>query len=193
MYIVLSDNGEQMDEPMLKPDNASGGNNSPESGKSVDTTLQILKDHGISMLDDTDSTLLNSALQSGRKLVLSDAGKMILNDPKFRKNIPVVRSQPQQQQSSPNPPPPPLTFNMTSNLSNTMNLEQLRKQKPPMVLQPAATASSQSAGVKGLPLKTNKVIKILSAEEFKQMCGANASGNTLKKISAESFHNGQLK
>lgn len=40
--------------------------------------LQILKDHGIAMLpDDTDSSMINSALQSGRKLILSDAGKLI--------------------------------------------------------------------------------------------------------------------
>lgn len=48
--------------------------------------LQILKDHGIAMLpDDTDNSMINSALQSGRKLILSDAGKLILNDPKTTK------------------------------------------------------------------------------------------------------------
>lgn len=162
------------------------------------TTLQILKDHGISMQDDTDSTLLNSALQSGRKLVLSDAGKMILNDPKFRKNIPLVRAAATSTAAVQNaPPPPPLTFNnATAQPSNTIRFDQLRKQKPPPIIlqQPGGGGGIvTTAANKGMPLKTNKVIKILSAEEFKQMCGANASGSTLKKISAESFHNGQLK
>lgn len=48
----------------------------------------MLKDHGISMLaDDTENTLFNSALQNGRKLVLSDAGKLILNDMKYKKIV----------------------------------------------------------------------------------------------------------
>lgn len=48
----------------------------------------MLKNHGISMLtDDTDNTLFNSALQNGRKLVLSDAGKLLLNDIKYKKFV----------------------------------------------------------------------------------------------------------
>lgn len=187
-----------MDEPMLKLQNASG--DKIESAADDTTTLQILKDHGISMQDDTDSTLLNSALQSGRKLVLSDAGKMILNDPKFRKNIPLVRAAATTSSAAVQNAPPPLTFNNASaQPSNTIRFDQLRKQKPPPIILQQSGGGGGGGGIvttaanKGMPLKTNKVIKILSAEEFKQMCGANASGSTLKKISAESFHNGQLK
>lgn len=148
------------------------------------------------MLDDTDSTLLNSALQSGRKLVLSDAGKLILNDPKFKKIMPVVHT---------SKPPPSLisTSAVTATVShsdgaippNTIKLEQFRKQRPILMPFPnsGVTNNNVVASSKTLPLKTNKVIKILSAEEFKQMCGANSSSNTLKKISSDSFQNGQIK
>lgn len=147
------------------------------------------------MLDDTDSTLLNSALQSGRKLVLSDAGKLILNDPKFKKIMPVVHTS--------KPPSLISTSSVTATVShsdgtippNTIKLEQFRKQKPVLMPFPntGATNNNMAASSKALPLKTNKVIKILSAEEFKQMCGANASNNTLKKISSDSFQNGHIK
>lgn len=164
--------------------------------KSVHTsTLQILKDHGIAMLDDTDSTLLNSALQSGRKLVLSDAGKLILNDPKFKKIMPLVQTS--------KPPSLVTTSSVTATVShsdgaippNTIELEQFRKQKPILMPFPNSGVANNNATTnsKTLPLKTNKVIKILSAEEFKQMCGANASSSTLKKISSDSFQNGQIK
>lgn len=146
------------------------------------------------MLDDTDSTLLNSALQSGRKLVLSDAGKLILNDPKFKKIMPVVQTS--------KPPSLISTSSVTATVSqsdgaippNSIKLEQFRKQKPIVMPFPnSGLTNNIVARSKTLPLKTNKVIKILSAEEFKLMCGANTSTNTLKKISSDTFQNGQIK
>lgn len=155
------------------------------------------------MLDDTDSTLLNSALQSGRKLVLSDAGKLILNDPKFRKTLPSTVSQP--------PPLVSTSMSVTQQAvstvpfqTGTLKFENLRK-KPVFtpvtqqaltngtVVSNNTTTSTNSTTGKSMPLKTNKVIKILSAEEFKLMCGNGVGGNTLKKISTESFPNGPIK
>lgn len=50
-------------------------------------TLDMLKTHGIAMMpeddDDPSSNLLTSALQSGRKLVLSEGGRLVLNDTKI--------------------------------------------------------------------------------------------------------------
>lgn len=60
------------------------------NGKGNQKTLDMLKTHGISMMpeDDEDPTsnLLTSALQSGRKLVLSEGGKLLLNDTKMAVN-----------------------------------------------------------------------------------------------------------
>lgn len=185
------------------------------------------------MLEDTDGTLLNSALQSGRRLVLSSAGKLILNDPKYKPVMTAPRPIPtaavasvvnQQQHTSPGkrtqfvPAASVSTLNNNHNIHNNgahssgVRFETLRK-KPTLfmpsksttiggggvvqssaMMAGAATTSSMAASNPALPLKTNKVIKILSAEEFKQMCGANAAaGSTLKKISTESFQKGQLK
>lgn len=57
------------------------------TGQGNQTTLDILKNHGISMMSEDDedpsSNLLTSALQSGRTLVLSEGGKLLLNDTKM--------------------------------------------------------------------------------------------------------------
>lgn len=53
----------------------------------------MLKEHGISMQEDTDNTMIASALQSGRQLVLSDAGKLLLNDPRFKNSTPNMGKQ----------------------------------------------------------------------------------------------------
>lgn len=171
------------------------------------TALQLLKHHGIAMIEDADGTLLNSALQSGRKLVVSDAGKLILNDPKFKRVFSTEPHKFSASNSTATRPAPPAVVSssgvprtvpkFTNGVpSNAIRLEQMRK-KPPVFTQPVSTTKPPTAagGVgNGLPLKTNKVIKILSAEEFKQMCGAaNSSSNTLKRISTESLQNGSLK
>lgn len=46
--------------------------------------LEMLKTHGISMMpeEDPSSNLVASAIQNGRKLVLSEGGKLVLNDAK---------------------------------------------------------------------------------------------------------------
>lgn len=130
--------------------------------------LQILKDHGIAMLpDDTDNTLINSALQSGRKLILSDAGKLILNYPKGARNG--------------------ISGMSASELSlhNIIKTESAIKKKPALVMPALSPAKGATA------LKTNKVIKILSAEEFTKMCGAKGPNNTFKKV--ESLQNGSVR
>lgn len=130
--------------------------------------LQILKDHGISMIpDDTDNTVLNSALQSGRKLILSDAGKLILNYPKGTKN----------------------GTNSTDHfLHNIMKADSAARKKPPLMV-PALSPPKNAA------LKTNKVIKILSAEEFNKMCGGKGgnAATTFKKVLSDSPQNGSLR
>lgn len=113
----------------------------------------MLKDHGIAMLpDDTDNSLINSALQSGRKLVLSDAGKMILNYPKTT----IKNGAPDQ---------------MLQNIMRPTDAGAMKRKA--IMMSP----------IKGAGLKTNKVIKLLTAEEFSKMCGNKGANNaTFKKI-----------
>lgn len=127
------------------------------------STLALLKEHGIAMQEDMDNTLITSALQSGRQLVLSDAGKLLLNDPKFRKSIPTTAKQCNVMTSTAS-----ANTVVTAKPSiggSTFKFEYVKKK--PTILAPNA---------KPMPLETNKMIKILSAEEFKLMYGNN-SGN----------------
>ncbi|XP_069967443.1 ankyrin repeat domain-containing protein 36B isoform X2 [Bactrocera oleae] len=59
--------------------------NIKETGVLDKTTINMLKDHGISMMpedEDTSKELLATALQNGRQLVLSEGGKLLLNETK---------------------------------------------------------------------------------------------------------------
>lgn len=55
-----------------------------ETGILGDSTINLLKSHGISMMpeDDTSKDMLNTALQNGRQLILSEGGKLLLNETK---------------------------------------------------------------------------------------------------------------
>lgn len=197
---IFSANGTEIDDSISKLQSIEHTNKAPADASNA---LKLLKHHGISMIEDADGTLLNSALQSGRKLVVSDAGKLILNDPKFKRvfsNDSPKFSPTSPIRSSTVVPSTavasrqPVSKFTNSIPSNAVKLDALRKK--PTIFMPAINtkpSSSSSHLGNGMPLKTNKVIKILSAEEFKQMCGANAGGNTLKRISTESLQNGNLK
>uniref|UniRef100_A0A1A9VN09 Uncharacterized protein n=1 Tax=Glossina austeni TaxID=7395 RepID=A0A1A9VN09_GLOAU len=58
--------------------------NIKETGILGDSTINLLKSHGISMMpdDDTSKDLFNTALQNGRQLILSEGGKLLLNETK---------------------------------------------------------------------------------------------------------------
>lgn len=102
--------------------------------KTIDeSTLQMLKEHGISMIqsDESDISLITSAMQSGRKLVLSEAGKLLLNDPKFKKQYTETTISNQTQ-------PPPLI--------------ESEQQKPIN-----STSLPLNSTSKNIPVKTNKV------------------------------------
>lgn len=152
--LIDSDDGTSLSDAIIQLQNV-------DSSKGFDmSTLQILKDHGITMLpqEDTETSLISSALESGRKLVLSEGGKLLLNDTKFKKNN-IFDS-------------PILTTSQTNDvLTNSVKIAK----KPQLII----------PNNKNMPLmKTNKVIKILSAEEFKQMCGGDVT-NALKKFSTD--------
>lgn len=153
--LIDSDDGTSLSDAIIQLQNV-------DASKGFDmSTLQILKDHGITMLpqEDTETSLISSALESGRKLVLSEGGKLLLNDTKFKKNN-IFDS-------------PILSTSQTNDVLT--NPVKIAAKKPQLIL----------PNTKNMPLmKTNKVIKILSAEEFKQMCGGDVT-NALKKFSTD--------
>lgn len=125
-------------------------NHSSDEINSVNaSTLALLKEHGIAMQEDTD-TLITSALQSGRQLVLSDAGKLLLNDPKFRKSIPTGR-QSNVQTNSTSTKPALTSVSTRPNIGpSTFKFEYVKKK--PSILTP---------NTKAMPLETNKVTMVL--------------------------------
>lgn len=111
------------------------------------STLALLKEHGIAMQEDTDNTLITSALQSGRQLVLSDAGKLLLNDPKFKKTIPTTGKQLNTVPSSTSTKSPMIPPATKPNIGqSTFKFEYVKKK--PTILQ----------NTKPMPLETSKVM-----------------------------------
>lgn len=125
-------------------------------------TLQILRKHGITMLpdDDADNTIVNSALQSGRKLMLSDAGKQLIRN--YQRTI--------KTNATTSKPDAAIPTNVITN-----DVNPLKRKAPAVVI----SGVQQKTGA----LKTNKVIKILSAEEFNKMWGGKVPNNAFRKVS----------
>lgn len=98
------------------------------------------------MQEDTDNTLITSALQSGRQLVLSDAGKLLLNDPKFRKSIPTTVAAKQCNIMTSSANTNTVVTTKPSIGGSTFKFEYVKKK--PTILAPNAKATS---------LETNKV------------------------------------
>lgn len=113
-------------------------------------------------VDDADNTIINSALQSGRKLILSDAGKQLISN--YPKTVKTGASS---------------TTTSTGDRTIATHTEFVKsesgamKRKAPAILMPNKQTGS---------LKTNKVIKILSAEEFNRMCAGKMTNNAFKKL-----------
>lgn len=100
--------------------------------------------------DDADNTIVNSALQSGRKLMLTDAGKQLIRN--YQK---------------------PSKLDIINDVNIIKSDENALKRKAPAVV---ISNMQQKSGA----LKTNKVIKILSAEEFNKMWGGKVPGNAIR-------------
>lgn len=142
--------------------------NTEQDPKNLDSnTLQMLKEHGIAMIpsDDSGSSLITSAIQSGRKIVLSEAGKFALNETRMQ---------------STTPPTTKKTIKIIKKTSPYMVSQQQQQQQSRQSL-----GGGSGGGGGGGTIKTNKVIKILSAEEFKQICGGEVGG--LKKIASSDY------
>ncbi|XP_035787805.1 uncharacterized protein LOC118464487 [Anopheles albimanus] len=174
--------------------------------KNLDSsTLQMLKQHGISLIpsDDTGS-LITSAIQSGRKIVLSEAGKYALNETR-------------KLQSATSTTTTAATTHQTKlhhSSPSTATLHTIGASKPKtikIIKKPPSASSFSMSGVQGHhqqqvnhvqhhhpthhqqlhgtgpspTLKTSKVIKILSPEEFQQICSGDV--NSIKRMPSNEF------
>ncbi|XP_058062794.1 ankyrin repeat and KH domain-containing protein mask-like [Anopheles bellator] len=165
--------------------------------KNLDSgTLQMLKEHGIALIpsDDTGS-LITSAIQSGRKIVLSEAGKFALNETRNLQQQPLSRSvtstppqlQPRTHPTKVHNSPAVHTMTLTANKPKTLKIikktastagsyapaqnqqvhhvqqQRQQPQQPVHVVNAGPTAT----------IRTNQVLKVLSPEEFKQICSGD--------------------
>uniref|UniRef100_A0A2M4AJV7 Putative ga binding protein beta chain transcription factor n=2 Tax=Anopheles triannulatus TaxID=58253 RepID=A0A2M4AJV7_9DIPT len=167
--------------------------------KNLDSsTLQMLKQHGISLIpsDDTGS-LITSAIQSGRKIVLSEAGKYALNE---TRKLQSGASTPSTHQTKLHHSTPSTTTLHTIGASKPKTIKIIKK--PPSAtsfgglpghhqqqvhqVQHHQTHHQQLHGTGPSPtLKTSKVIKILSPEEFQQICSGDV--NSIKRMPSNEF------
>ncbi|XP_055532602.1 GA-binding protein subunit beta-2 isoform X2 [Wyeomyia smithii] len=147
--------------------------NTEQDPKNLDSsTLQMLKEHGIAMIPSDDSgSLITSAIQSGRKIVLSEAGKFALNETRVHSGTGI------------SPSAMPTTKKTIKLIKKTTpySLSQQQQQQQQQQRQSIGSSHTGSGGT----IKTNKVIKILSAEEFKQICGGEVGG--LKKFPTSEY------
>ncbi|ETN67996.1 ga binding protein beta chain (transcription factor e4tf1-47) [Anopheles darlingi] len=173
--------------------------------KNLDSsTLQMLKQHGIALIpsDDTGS-LITSAIQSGRKIVLSEAGKYALNESRKLQSAGSTTTTAAATH--------PTKLHHSSPSTTTLHTIGASKPKTIKIIKKAPSASS--FGMSGLPghhqqqvhqvqhhqahhqqlhgtgpsptLKTSKVIKILSPEEFQQICSGDV--NSIKRMPSNEF------
>ncbi|XP_050072750.1 uncharacterized protein LOC126560845 [Anopheles maculipalpis] len=156
--------------------------------KNLDSsTLQMLKEHGIAFMpSDEGGSVITSAIKSGRKIVLSEAGKYALKE--TRHLHAQQQQQPQQQHHLQKQTFHPATSMHATNITHTKTktIKIIKKQSGSSshlhhshlhhhVHQTGATPT----------IKTNKVIKILSPEEFKQICGGEVGG--IKRVSSSEY------
>ncbi|XP_073843457.1 ada2a-containing complex component 3 isoform X2 [Musca autumnalis] len=150
--------------------------NIKETGIIGDSTINLLKSHGIAMMpdDDTSKDMLNTALQNGRQLILSEGGKLLLNETKKIQN------------------------NNNTNLSNGNNFNINGSNKtivPARARNDSATyvSSSNNANVNRLKpnvitkakdnqqVTKNKNIRIISINDFKKLYG-NTNLKSMQKL-----------
>uniref|UniRef100_A0A182NIF7 Uncharacterized protein n=1 Tax=Anopheles dirus TaxID=7168 RepID=A0A182NIF7_9DIPT len=176
------------------------------------STLQMLKEHGIALMpsDDTGS-LITSAIKSGRKVVLSEAGKFALKETRnfHAQHQPQPHhhhhQQPHQQVQQTHQHLQKQTLHQTgASVHNTTTITHPKTKTIKFIKKQGATVlggqqhihhvhqssggGSGSGGVTAGPtptIKTNKVIKILSPEEFKQICGGEVG--TIKRVPSSEY------
>ncbi|XP_033243953.1 ankyrin-1 isoform X3 [Drosophila miranda] len=143
------------------------------------SALNMLKTHGIADMmqendDDASKEMLNTALQNGRQLVLSEGGRMLLHETKSSINI-------KQYVNGSASKSPNAGLRLTPNNSPPQKIRMnVIKQKEP--------ASSNPHGV-----SKNKNIRIISLTDFKKLCGTDNQPKSLQKIPASLASSGMVR
>lgn len=85
------------------------------------TALKILQNIGIQMSDDQDPTIISNVLRGGRRIVLSEAGKYILDQTKAsdKLDVPVIRPQQQNHNHVPVASSTPQMYTRSKRVSTT--------------------------------------------------------------------------
>ncbi|XP_055912253.1 ankyrin repeat domain-containing protein 17 isoform X4 [Eupeodes corollae] len=145
--------------------------------------VNLLKSHGISIMNDDEDTsnkLLTTALQNGRQLVLSEGGKLLLNEAKKMSKTPFSETVKIAAAPHPSSAPPPSIPMGVVKLTNKPGTKQIETKFRPNIIhksKPTITTSTPKD-------VTGKNIRIISLNDFKKIYGngnIKSMPNTINK------------
>ncbi|XP_017066383.1 serine/threonine-protein phosphatase 6 regulatory ankyrin repeat subunit B isoform X2 [Drosophila eugracilis] len=140
------------------------------------SALNMLKTHGIADMvqendDQASKEMLNTALQNGRQLVLSEGGRMLLHETK------AVISCKQSSNGNARSPVVALRTNVNNSSPQKIRMNVIKQKDIP-----------SPAGV-----TKNKNIRIISLTDFKKLCGSDSQTKSLQKIPASLASSGMVR
>ncbi|XP_016975861.1 GA-binding protein subunit beta-1 isoform X2 [Drosophila rhopaloa] len=140
------------------------------------SALNMLKTHGIADMmqendDEASKEMLNTALQNGRQLVLSEGGRMLLHETKAGLGTK------QSVNGNLRPPVVALRPNVNNSPPQKIRMNVIRQKELP-----------SPAGV-----TKNKNIRIISLTDFKKLCGSDSQTKSLQKIPASLASSGMVR
>ncbi|XP_070136441.1 GA-binding protein subunit beta-1 isoform X1 [Drosophila bipectinata] len=148
------------------------------------SALNMLKTHGIADMmqendDEASKEMLNTALQNGRQLVLSEGGRMVLHETKAGLGVGTTK-----QYVNGSGARKPAGIALRPNVNNSTSPQKIRmnviKQKEPTAPTPAGVSK-------------NKNIRIISLTDFKKLCGSDNQPKSLQKIPATLASSGMVR
>ncbi|XP_052847898.1 GA-binding protein subunit beta-1 isoform X1 [Drosophila gunungcola] len=140
------------------------------------SALNMLKTHGIADMmqendDEASKEMLNTALQNGRQLVLSEGGRMLLHETKAG-----LGAKQSVNGSARNP-----VVALRPNVSNS----------PPQKIRMNVIKQKELTSPAGVT--KNKNIRIISLTDFKKLCGSDSQPKSLQKIPASLASSGMVR
>lgn len=154
------------------------------------SALKILKEHGISLLptEDNENKLITNALQSGRKIILSEAGKFLLNQTRPNKGLSFTPSTPVTSSNRMNLTPKPVNSQQVAQRFSPV-IQSKTKTEPIVVSRnslPATKLTPQGANMKVISQSNwNQIL----GTQVKQVLGKNV---TVKKLEPMKRPNGSM-
>ncbi|XP_030385464.1 uncharacterized protein LOC115632452 isoform X2 [Scaptodrosophila lebanonensis] len=148
-----------------------------------DSALNMLKTHGIADMmqdndDDASKEMLNTALQNGRQLVLSEGGRMLLHETKTKPGTNGIISNSQNKNNN--------------NLGKAVPSRPISNQSPQKirmnVIKRSEASTTATTGV-----TKNKNIRIISLSDFKKLCRRDSQTKCIQKIPATLASSGVIR